>query len=85
MLSTLRMMIQISKKVLSLLKKISSVKALPISKIESFVKSDFDPRQICKIALTQSHYIWNFYVHDLLYAFIKHRGNALKLLENSKN
>ena len=47
-------------KVLIWLKKVNSTKKLLISKAESFLKSNFHLNQICKIVLTQSHYIWNF-------------------------
>ena len=33
-------------------KKVMSIKKLPISKVESFLKSNFDLKQICKIAFT---------------------------------
>ena len=32
-----------------------SVKKLPIRKVESFLKTNFDLNQICKTALTQKH------------------------------
>ena len=42
-------------KVLVLLIKIISSKKLPISKVESFLKSNFYLNQICKTVLTQNH------------------------------
>ena len=50
-------------------KKVSSINKMPISKIESFLKSNFGWNQICKIVLTQNHQIWNFNVSDSRYFF----------------
>ena len=66
------------KKVLIWLKNVSSIKKLRINKVKSFPKSNFDQNQIFKIALTQSHKIWNFSATHLLYIFIKYWRNALK-------
>ena len=60
------MTIQISGKSAYLTKKVSSIKKLPISEVEIFLKSTFDQNKICKIVLTQSHYIWNFNATKLL-------------------
>ena len=47
------MTIQVSEKRLILAqKKVNSIKKLPISKVESFLKSNFDLIQICKRVLT---------------------------------
>ena len=61
------MIIKISQKVPIWLKKLSSIKIVPISKDEIFAKSTFDPLQICKIVLIHSSRIWNFNATDLLY------------------
>ena len=73
------MMIQISGKSAHFAQKNSAIKNLPISKVETFLNSNFDLNQIYKIMLTQSHEIWNFNATDLLYIVIKDRINALKL------
>ena len=51
--------------------KFSSINKLPISKVESFLKSNLDQNQICNIMLTQNHEIWNFNAIDLLYILLK--------------
>ena len=61
------------------MKKVSSIKKLKISKVETFPKSIFNLNQIWKIVFTQSHYIWNFKATDLLYILIKVRIGGLKL------
>ena len=61
LLSTLPMMIEISGKSAHLAQKSYFFQKLPISKVESFLKSNFDLR---KILLTQSHQIWNFNATD---------------------
>ena len=40
---------------MKIFQKVSSVKKLPISNVESFLKSNFDLNKICKIVLTQNH------------------------------
>ena len=73
------MMIKFIEKVLIWLKKVSSIKKPPISKVKSFLKSNFDLNQIRKIVLTQSHEIWTFNAPDLRYIFIKDGKNVSKL------
>ena len=41
--------------VLIWLKYVISIKKLPISKVQSFLKSNFDLNQMCKTVLTQNH------------------------------
>ena len=61
------------------LKTLSSIKDLPISKVESFLQSNFDLNQICETMLTQNHYIWSFKTTESLYNMIKSWRKALKL------
>ena len=70
MLPTIPLIIQISGKSAYLTEKVSSIKKLPLSKVESFLKSNFDQNQTCKIAHGQNHYIWNFNATRFLYIFI---------------
>ena len=67
LLPTLQMMIEVSGNVY--LPQKSSIKKLPMSKIENFPKSNFDLNLIWKIVLTQNQYIWNFNAIELLYIF----------------
>ena len=55
LLSTLTVMIQISGKILIWFEKVSSVKKLPLSNGERFLKSIFNLNLICKIVLTQKN------------------------------
>ena len=70
---------QFLEKVLIWLYKIISIKQISKSKVEKFLKSNFDLNQICKMERAQNHYIWNFNATDLLYIFIEAQRNALKL------
>ena len=54
LLSTLPLMTQISGESACLAQK-SSVKKLPISKVKSILRSNFDLNQIWTLVLTQSH------------------------------
>ena len=67
LLPTLQMIIEVSGNVY--LPQKSSIKKLPMSKIENFPKSNFDLNLIWKIVLTQNQYIWNFNAIELLYIF----------------
>ena len=49
------MLIQLCRKSAHFAQKSRSIKKLPISKVESFVKSNFDIHQKYKIALIQDH------------------------------
>ena len=49
---------------------------MPISKVESFLNSNFGPIQIYKIVLTPNQQIWSFNATDSLYIFIKDWRNA---------
>ena len=42
-------------KVLTRLEKVSSIQKLSISKVEGFIRSNFDLSKICKKVLTQNH------------------------------
>ena len=66
------------------LKKVSSVKKLPISNAESFLEPIFDPNQIYKILLTQNLLIWKFNATDLLDIFLEVWRNALMIYKISK-
>ena len=66
-------------------KNVSSIKKLLISKVESFVKSNFDTNKKCKIILTQNHYIWSFSITNYFFVFIKRIAKYLKVMENVKN
>ena len=86
LLSTLPAMIWISgKKMLIWLKKVSSLKKLPICDDESFLGSILVLNWTCKILLTQNCEIWNFNTIDLLYIFLKDWRNALITYKMSKN
>ena len=65
--------------------KVISIKKLPISKAESFLKSNFDLSQIWKIILTQNHLNVELYRNWLSLYFIKDPINAFKLQKISKN
>ena len=59
------MMIEISGKRAHLAQKVGSMKKLPTSKVEYFLKSKFNLNQTSKLVLTQNHKIWNFNAADL--------------------
>ena len=65
-------------------KKVSLIKKLPVSKLESFLKSNFDLNQTWKIVLTQNHKIWNFNATELLDILINDRRKALQFCKRSK-
>ena len=65
--------------------KVISIKKLPISKAESFLKSNFDLNQIWKIVRTQNHLNVELYRNWLSLYFIKDPINAFKLQKISKN
>ena len=48
-------------------KNYSSINNLTISNDESFLMSNFNLNQICKIMLTQNHKVWKFNTNDLFY------------------
>ena len=48
------MMIQVTGKSIHLTQKNTSIEKLQISKVESFLKSNFDLTQICKIVLSKN-------------------------------
>ena len=54
LLYTLPMMIQVTGKSIHLTQKNTSIEKLQISKVESFLKSNFDLTQICKIVLSKN-------------------------------
>ena len=55
------------------LKEVSCITKLPISKVESFMKSNLNLNHICEVKFTQVHYIWSFEVAGLLYILTKKR------------
>ena len=59
-LSTFPMMIKYLEKVLSWIKNVNFIKKMPVSKVESFLKSNYDLNQICKIVLTLQHLVHLF-------------------------
>ena len=65
-------------------KKVSLIKKLPVSKLGSFLKSNFDLNQTWKIVLTQNHKIWNFNATELLDILINDRRKALQFCKKSK-
>ena len=70
-------MVQVSRKRFGL-KKIK-LKKLPVSKIESLLKSGFNLNQMCEIVVIDNCEIWNFNATWVLYIFVKYRKKALKL------
>ena len=85
LLSTLPMMIQISEKVLIWLKKANFIKKPPVSKRESFWKSNFDQKLIYKtinfVILTQlDRFIFSLKIKEVLWSYRK--SQKLKFEEN---
>ena len=64
LLSTLSILIQFIGKSGHLAQESSFYQKTTNKKVESFVKSNFDVNQICKIVVTQNRYIWNFRATD---------------------
>ena len=70
LLFTLPVIIQVLWKNVYLAKNVSSTKNLPIEKIQSFLKSDVDLNQTCKIVLTQKHQIWDLNATETFFIII---------------
>ena len=76
------MMIKVSGESPHLTKKKKFIKKLPLRKVESFLKSNFNLNQICKFVLKKEK---NFNATDLLYILVKDWRNVLKSYKMSKN
>ena len=75
----------LKKKGLIWLKKVSSIKKLPIRTVESFLKSNFELNQTFKMVLLQNLEIWNLNRNVLIYIhFTKNKRKTFQLWEMSK-
>ena len=75
----------LKKKGLIWLKKVSSIKKLPIRTVESFLKSNFELNQTFKMVLPQNLEIWNLNRNVLIYIhFTKNKRKTFQLWEMSK-